>query len=215
MAVKRARFEEGVYSPSGPYSSFESQGQQVPTRVLSVRNLSEEIIDADLVDSLSHFGAVGYVSVNGRGTALVEFEDLAAAERCVTFNMVRLMRQGVLRQPSFQECGHYCGRSTCVLQLLQHAANSEARARKRKAEQCSDHEVINQICKPIGQVSRIIISRRDGIQVLAEFPNVQVAHMIKQRLNGCDIYAGCCTLKIEFAKFCTIVSSMLKPVANG
>ncbi|CDW55109.1 RRM 5 and RRM 1 and RRM 6 domain containing prote in [Trichuris trichiura] len=203
--------QEGVYSPSGPYNSFESQGQQVPTRVLNVRNLSEEIIDADLVDSLSHFGAVGYVSVNGRGTALVEFEDLAAAERCVTFNMsadiIVAGRPAFFSYSNMQRIprrGLESERPSNVLIMYVHNAKYPITT-----------EVINQICKPIGQVSRIIISRRDGIQVLVEFPNVQVAHMIKQRLNGCDIYAGCCTLKIEFAKFCTFISSMLKPVANG
>uniref|UniRef100_A0A5S6QNM6 RRM domain-containing protein n=1 Tax=Trichuris muris TaxID=70415 RepID=A0A5S6QNM6_TRIMR len=196
MAVKRSRYDEDVYSPINPYGDFESAGQQGPTRVLSVRNLSEEIIDADLVDSLSHFGAVGYVSITGRGNALVEFEDLAAAQRCISFSMnVDIMVAGRPAYFSYSNMqriprrGLESERPSNVLIMYVHNAKYPITT-----------EVINQICKPIGQVSRIIISRRDGIQVLVEFPTVQVAHMVKQRLNGCDIYAGCCTLKIEFAK---------------
>ena len=35
---------------------------------------------------------------------------------------------------------------------------------------------------------------------MVEFENVESAKRAKQSLNGADVYSGCCTLKIEFAK---------------
>lgn len=35
---------------------------------------------------------------------------------------------------------------------------------------------------------------------MLKFDCVEAAERAKQSLNGCDIYSGCCTLKIEFAK---------------
>ncbi len=34
------------------------------------------------------------------------------------------------------------------------------------------------------------------------FDSVQSAQRAKASLNGADIYSGCCTLKIEYAKVC-------------
>ena len=33
-----------------------------------------------------------------------------------------------------------------------------------------------------------------------EMRDIETARTVKQRLNACDIYSGCCTLKIEYAK---------------
>ena len=45
------------------------------SRVVHVRHLSPRATEADLVEALSHFGGVSYVScMHDRGMALVEFE---------------------------------------------------------------------------------------------------------------------------------------------
>lgn len=61
-------------------------------------------------------------------------------------------------------------------------------------------EVIRTICSPYGFVQRIVIFRKNGLQVLVEFDSNASAQRTKQQLDGADIYAGCCTLKIEYAK---------------
>ena len=86
-------------------------------------------------------------------------------------------------------------------------------------------EVIRTICSPYGFVQRIVIFRKNGLQVLVEYPLLicscgcllcvgvycpltncfrfdsnASAQRTKQQLDGADIYAGCCTLKIEYAK---------------
>nr|CAB3253993.1 heterogeneous nuclear ribonucleoprotein L-like [Phallusia mammillata] len=61
-------------------------------------------------------------------------------------------------------------------------------------------EVIHTICEPCGEVQRIVIFRKRGVQAMVEFNSIQSAQRAKASLNGADIYSGCCTLKIEWAK---------------
>ncbi|XP_054282546.1 heterogeneous nuclear ribonucleoprotein L-like isoform X2 [Macrosteles quadrilineatus] len=60
--------------------------------------------------------------------------------------------------------------------------------------------VLHTICSPIGQVQRIVIFKKNGVQAMVEFDSVDTAKRVKEELNGADIYSGCCTIKIEFAK---------------
>lgn len=41
--------------------------------------------------------------------------------------------------------------------------------------------------------------KRNSVTALVEFEHSDSARKAKQALNGCDVYSGCCTLKIEFA----------------
>ena len=61
-------------------------------------------------------------------------------------------------------------------------------------------DVLNTICSPIGKVLRIVIFKKNGVQAMVEFEAVETAKAAKENLHGCDIYSGCCTLKIEYAK---------------
>ncbi|XP_077537027.1 heterogeneous nuclear ribonucleoprotein L-like isoform X4 [Haemaphysalis longicornis] len=61
-------------------------------------------------------------------------------------------------------------------------------------------DVIHTICTPSGKVLRIVIFKKNGVQAMVEFDGVEAAVRAKKSLNGADIYSGCCTLKIEYAK---------------
>ncbi|KAM3865222.1 heterogeneous nuclear ribonucleoprotein L-like [Diretmus argenteus] len=61
-------------------------------------------------------------------------------------------------------------------------------------------DVLYTVCNPVGSVLRIVIFKRNGIQAMVEYPSVENAQKAKLALNGADIYAGCCTLKIEYAR---------------
>ena len=56
------------------------------------------------------------------------------------------------------------------------------------------------ICSPLGDVLRIMVNKKQGVQAFIEFADVESARKAKQTLNGCDVYSGCCTLKIDFAR---------------
>ncbi|CAL4121206.1 unnamed protein product [Meganyctiphanes norvegica] len=61
-------------------------------------------------------------------------------------------------------------------------------------------EVIQSVCKLYGEVIRIVIFRKRGVQAMVEFNNIETAARAKEGLHGADIYSGCCTLRVEFGK---------------
>ncbi len=62
-------------------------------------------------------------------------------------------------------------------------------------------DVLHTICSPHGgKVLRIVIFKKNGVQAMVEFDCLESAKTAKENLHGCDIYSGCCTLKIEYAK---------------
>ncbi|XP_030388305.1 uncharacterized protein LOC115634596 isoform X15 [Scaptodrosophila lebanonensis] len=61
-------------------------------------------------------------------------------------------------------------------------------------------DVLHKICNPHGQVLRIVIFKKNGVQAMVEFDSLDAATRARENLNGADIYAGCCTLKIDYAK---------------
>lgn len=42
--------------------------------------------------------------------------------------------------------------------------------------------------------------KRNMVQALVEYDTIESARKAKHAINGADIYSGCCTLKVEFAK---------------
>ncbi|XP_011139201.1 heterogeneous nuclear ribonucleoprotein L isoform X2 [Harpegnathos saltator] len=61
-------------------------------------------------------------------------------------------------------------------------------------------EVLHAITANTGQVQRIVIFKKNGVQAMIEFDSVESATRVKEALHGADIYSGCCTLKIDYAK---------------
>lgn len=61
-------------------------------------------------------------------------------------------------------------------------------------------DVIHTISSPHGQVQRIVVFKKNGVQAMVEFESLESATRAKEMLHGHDIYSGCCTLKIEYAK---------------
>ena len=66
-------------------------------------------------------------------------------------------------------------------------------------------EVLHTISSPYGVVQRIAIFRKNGVQALVEFDSNTSAARAKTNLEGADIYAGCCTLKTEYARVSSAV----------
>lgn len=61
-------------------------------------------------------------------------------------------------------------------------------------------DVLHKITQDFGNVLRIVIFKKHGVQAMVELGNVDMARAAKEGLDGADIYSGCCTLKIEYAK---------------
>ncbi|KAK1798469.1 hypothetical protein P4O66_006763 [Electrophorus voltai] len=175
---------------------FQDNGDEThriaPSPVVHVRGLCESVVEADLVEALEKFGNICYVMMMPfKRQALVEFEDVESSDRCVA-----------------------CGSSEAVYIAGQQAyfnySTSKRITRPTNADDPNSGnkvlllsiqnplypittDVLYTVCNPIGNVLRIVIFKRNGIQAM----NAQKA---KAALNGADIYAGCCTLKIEYAR---------------
>uniref|UniRef100_A0A6M2DU66 Putative polypyrimidine tract-binding protein n=1 Tax=Xenopsylla cheopis TaxID=163159 RepID=A0A6M2DU66_XENCH len=61
-------------------------------------------------------------------------------------------------------------------------------------------DVLHTICTQHGKVLRIVIFKKNGVQAMVEFDSLESATRAKEALNSADIYSGCCTLKIDYAK---------------
>uniref|UniRef100_A0A8C3P5P1 Heterogeneous nuclear ribonucleoprotein L like n=1 Tax=Cyanoderma ruficeps TaxID=181631 RepID=A0A8C3P5P1_9PASS len=167
--------------------------------VVHVRGLCESVVEADLVEALEKFGTICYVMMMPfKRQALVEFENVESAKKCVTFaadeavyiagqqaffnysTSKRITRPGNTDDPS--------GGNKVLLLSIQNPLYPIT------------VDVLYTVCNPVGKVQRIVIFKRNGIQAMVEFESVFCAQKAKAALNGADIYAGCCTLKIEYAR---------------
>uniref|UniRef100_A0A8C7WLK9 RRM domain-containing protein n=1 Tax=Oncorhynchus mykiss TaxID=8022 RepID=A0A8C7WLK9_ONCMY len=167
--------------------------------VVHVRGLCEAVVEADLVEALEKFGPICYVMMMPfKRQALVEFEMVESADKCVA-----------------------CGSSEAVYIAGQQAFFNYSTSKRITRPTNSDNpnsgnkvlllsiqnplypittDVLYTVCNPIGSVMRIVIFKRNGIQAMVEYPFCLCAQKAKAALNGADIYAGCCTLKIEYAR---------------
>lgn len=165
--------------------------------VVHVRNLSPLAIEADLVQALSHFGFVSYVScMSAKNMALVEFENAKDARACVEY----------AKDHAIYVAGQEAQFSYSVSKKIQRVGLESAEPNHvliltiYNAYYPINVNVIHKICSPYGNVKRIVIIRRNLLQSLVEFDDVEEARAAKRAINGADIYSGCCTLKAEFAK---------------
>ncbi|KAK6489826.1 heterogeneous nuclear ribonucleoprotein L-like isoform X1 [Huso huso] len=203
-AEKRAQWS------SSQYGSRRDNGDDAhripPSPVVHVRGLCESVVEADLVEALEKFGTICYVMMMPfKRQALVEFEGVESADKCVA-----------------------CGASEAVYIAGQQAFFNYSTSKRITRPTHSDNpnsgnnvlllsvqnplypittDVLYTVCNPTGNVLRIVIFKRNGIQAMVEYPfrsirvlTGNVAQKAKAALNGADIYVGCCTLKIEYAR---------------
>ncbi|XP_033729127.1 heterogeneous nuclear ribonucleoprotein L-like isoform X1 [Pecten maximus] len=189
---KRQRTEDGRGEREDPHKPS-------PSPVVHVRNLSEATVETDLVHAVQHFGTVSYViMMPKKRQALIEFEDIESATSCVTYaanNAIYVRSQVALFNFStsqrIQRPGgpddNRIGNHILLFTIL-------------RPEYPITVDVMHTICSPYGEVQRIVIFKKHGVQAMVEFENTPCAKRAKEALNGADVYSGCCTLKIEFAK---------------
>ncbi|KAM4603441.1 heterogeneous nuclear ribonucleoprotein L-like isoform 2-T2 [Polymixia lowei] len=186
-----------------PRSGRKEGGEEIhhmaPSLVVHVRGLCEAVVEADLVKALEKFGNICYVMMMPfKRQALVEFDGLESAARCVvsgTSQPVYIMGQQAFFNYSTSK-------------RITRPTNADDPTSGNKVLLLSIQnplypittDVLYTVCNPIGNVVRIVIFKRNRIQAMVEFESVENAQKAKLTLNGADIYAGCCTLKIEYAR---------------
>lgn len=171
-----------------------------PSKVVHCRAVAEACKETDLVDAMKIFGNIKALKLMPKiSQALVEFETLESAIGCVTYGTGEQIiihgRQMYVNYSKSTEINRKFTSSqdqspTKILLLtvlnVIHPVNVET---------------IRKICQQQNiEVQRIVIFHKNGLQAFVEFRSVDDASRILQSLNGCDIYPGCCTLKVEFSK---------------
>ncbi|XP_072239657.1 heterogeneous nuclear ribonucleoprotein L-like isoform X2 [Leuresthes tenuis] len=190
---------DGRNRRSGGKESVKESHCIPPSPVVHVRGLCDAVVEADLVEALDKFGNICYVMMMPfKRQALVEFDSVESAERCVT--------RGASEAVYIAEQQAFFNFSTS--QRITRPTNADDPTSKNKVLLLSIQnplypittDVLYTVCNPVGNVLRIVIFKRNGIQAMVEFESVEDAQKAKLALNGADIYSGCCTLKIEYAR---------------
>ncbi|XP_037544089.1 heterogeneous nuclear ribonucleoprotein L [Nematolebias whitei] len=171
----------------------------VPSPVVHMRGLADGVMEADIVEALQEYGTISYVvMMPKKRQALVEYEDLNGSCNAVTF----------AAENQVFVAGHPAFINYSTSQKISRPGDSDDTRSVNSVLLLTvlnpiypiTTDVLYTICNNCGPVQRIVIFRKNGVQAMVEFDTVQSAQRAKASLNGADIYSGCCSLKIEYAK---------------
>lgn len=184
-------------SPSARKNDYE----MAPSKVIHCRAVAKGCKETDLVEVMKVFGNISALKLMPQiCQALVEYEDLESAIACVTYSGLQpilvLSRQMFVNYSKSDEINRNFTTSNkeqipsnvLLLTIVNviHPVNVDT---------------IKKICEQQqAEVQRISIFHKNGLQAFVEFKTIEVATRILQSINGYDIYPGCCTLKIDYAK---------------
>ncbi|XP_053702836.1 heterogeneous nuclear ribonucleoprotein L-like isoform X3 [Synchiropus splendidus] len=194
-ATKRQKTEDGGMTTEG----YEDPHKPLPSPVVHIRGLVDGIMESDLIEALQEFGAISYVvMMPKRRQALVEYEDLNGS--CNAVNYAAENQVYIAGHPAFINYS--------TSQKISRPGDGDDNRSVNAVLLLTiinpiypiTTDVLYTICNNCGPVQRIVIFRKNGVQAMVEFDSVQSAQRAKASLNGADIYSGCCTLKIEYAK---------------
>jgi heterogeneous nuclear ribonucleoprotein L len=148
------------------------------------------------MSSIQHFGEISHIiRLSKKRQALVEFEDIAAAVALVEYCQSNPVYVGG-RQAQF----NYSTSQKLERQGGPEAPNTVLLFTVLNPQYPITVDVMHTITSQHGTVNRIVIFKKNGVQAMVEFESIADATSAKNGLQGADIYSGCCTLQIQFAK---------------
>ncbi|KPP80256.1 heterogeneous nuclear ribonucleoprotein L-like [Scleropages formosus] len=142
-----------------------------PSPVVHVRGLCESVVEADLVEALEKFGTICYVMMMPfKRQALVEFDGLESADKCVTCGA----------NEAVYIAGQQAFFNYSTSKRITRPTNSDDPSSGNKVLLLSIQnplypittDVLYTVCNPIGNVLRIVIFKRNGIQAMPTRLNV-------------------------------------------
>ncbi|KAK1788226.1 hypothetical protein P4O66_015966, partial [Electrophorus voltai] len=194
-ATKRQKTDSDGMATEG----YDDPHKTLPSLVVHVRGLIDGITESDIVEALREFGTISYVVLMpNKRQALVEYEDMSGSCNAVTYandNQVYIAgRPCYINYSTSQKISRPgdSGDAPSVNNILLFTIMNPIYP--------ITTDVLYTICNNCGPVQRIVIFRKNGVQAMVEYPSSSSAQRAKASLNGADIYSGCCTLKIEYAK---------------
>ncbi|CAF0875666.1 unnamed protein product [Brachionus calyciflorus] len=200
-------------------SRLDNQPKQEPSRVLHLRNIPQQLSESEVLFLGLSFGMIKNVLfLRSKNQAFLEFENLNEAQQMVshfsqttsTFNGKKIFVQNSNHQELNTDPNNSNNLSaqTALKEALslwcaakQGGKNTVLRATILNMIYPVTLDVLNQIFSKFGQLLKIItFTKNDKFQALIQMRDAQSAQNARQALNGQNIYNGCCTLQIEFAK---------------
>ncbi|KAG8001761.1 Heterogeneous nuclear ribonucleoprotein L [Nibea albiflora] len=167
----------------GMATGYEDPHKTLPSVVVHVRGLVDGVTEADLVEALQEFGAISYVVVMPKKRqALVEYEDMNGSSTAVTYaadNQVYI-------------AGHPAFINYSTSQKISRPGDSDD-------SRSVNNVLLLTIMNPIYPITTVSTTLWVTVRLHTR-QQCLLAQRAKASLNGADIYSGCCTLKIEYAK---------------
>ncbi|XP_023326580.1 polypyrimidine tract-binding protein 1 [Eurytemora carolleeae] len=195
-----------------------------PSKVVHIRNIPNEVTEAEIIHLGIPFGRVTNVLVlKGKNQAFLEMEEESAAVAMVNYftNCVAQLRdRSVYVQFSThtalktdQTHSNASASAQAALQAAQAlsgmpegkevtgGANTVLRVIVEHMVYPVTLDVIHQIFSRVGKVMKIVtFTKNNTFQALIQYPDVITAQAAKLSLDGQNIYNACCTLRIEYSK---------------
>lgn len=195
--------------PQQPEANPSQPQPPVESKVIHVRS-APGVTPQDIVQFLQQFGPVEYiVPLPKINQALVEFSSIEHARTAIQTcqeNPISLHGKEIRIQYSKSQEIEKKVKSG-ISELPQNASHSEVEQTDEHVLFISVHnplypitmDALAKIFEPF-QVQRIVIFQKNGVHALAEFPSPEIAANARNALDGKQMYANCCTLKIVFSK---------------
>nr|CAD7394364.1 unnamed protein product [Timema cristinae] len=196
-----------------------------PSKVIHIRNIPNEVTEAEIIHLGIPFGRVTNVLVlKGKNQAFLEMADEVAASTMVNYFtscMAQLRGRAVYVQ--------FSNHKELKTDQTHSNANASAQAALQAASALSgqndtqggpntvlrvivEHmvypvtlDVLCQIFTRFGKVMKIVtFTKNNTFQALIQYPDVVTAQAAKLSLDGQNIYNSCCTLRIEYSKLSSL-----------
>ncbi|XP_069987122.1 polypyrimidine tract-binding protein 2 isoform X14 [Penaeus vannamei] len=200
---------------------LDTKNPGAPSRVIHIRNIPNEVTEAEIVHLGIPFGKVTNVLVlKGKNQAFLEMSDEVSATTMVNY---------------FTNCTAQLRGRAVYVQFSNHKelktdqthsnANPSAQAALQAAQALVNQtdtqggpntvlrvivehmiypvtlDVLYQIFSRVGKVLKIVtFTKNNTFQALIQYPDVVTAQAAKMTLDGQNIYNACCTLRIEYSK---------------
>uniref|UniRef100_A0A8D9F939 Polypyrimidine tract-binding protein 3 n=1 Tax=Cacopsylla melanoneura TaxID=428564 RepID=A0A8D9F939_9HEMI len=225
----------GSISPQGNHSDNNNDAKKAkldrqksdfkPSRVIHIRNIPNEVTEAEIIHLGIPFGRVTNVLVlKGKNQAFLEMADECAASTMVTYFttcVAQLRGRAVYVQFSNhkelktdQTHSNASASAQAALQAAQALTgqNDTQGGPNTVLRVIIEHmlypitlDVLYQIFSRYGKVMKIVtFTKNNSFQVLIQYPDVVTAQSAKLSLDGQNIYNSCCTLRIEYSKLSSL-----------
>ena len=174
-----------------------------PSKVIHARNIDPDYKE-DLLHFLDAFGSTKYVVILPRfQQALIELDSITSAMKVIEYSKEHFIgirdKQIILNYSKSQHINREAELNHAPSTQDEHHGEHTLLITVYNPLYPITVEVLQAILCPHGQLQRVVIFHKNGIQALAEFSNPSEAVAAKEALDGKDIYDECCSLRVVYS----------------